>query len=566
MVNNTQAIHWHHEVDVLVVGSGNGALTAAISAYDHGSRDVLIVEKADKFGGTSALSGGGVWVPNNRYAKAAGAEDSIDAAKTYLINTIPADQINEALINAYLEQAPAMVDFLHNNTRVRYESLEKYPDYYTDKEGAREGHRSMEPAEIALSELGDDMDNLLWSNTMYAMDKFAITQTEAHILVGKLKGWWQLLLKLAIKHFLDFSWRKNHNFSRRATTGIAGVTRLYLSVKDRNIPLWLNSPFKELLQEDNQVIGAIIEKEGQDFNIKTRKGVILAAGGFEHNQAMREQYLPKPTSTQWTAGCKGNTGDAINAAVSAGAQTRLMSGAWWCPSFILPNKEYPQLSITTKSMPGCITVNRSGLRFSNESQNYMAFIKDTFAKHREDNPCLPSWIIFDDSFKSRYRTFPLVMPNKMIPQEFFDCGFLTMADSIDELAEKSGIDITGLRQSVEKNNQFSETGKDTDFHRGDVAYDRYYGDPDVSPNPCLAKIQQAPFFALKMEAGDFGTQGGMVISPEAEVVNTQGEVIKGLYACGNCTAAVLPTYPGPGSTLGPAMTFGYVAGKSINRL
>ena len=562
--------HWHHSVDTLIVGSGNGALTAAVCAHDMSvskngkASDVLVIEKSNHFGGTSALSGGGVWVPNNRYAKAKGVVDSIDEAFTYLDHAIDKDDVDRDMLRCYLNNAPKMVNFLHENTRVRYQSLEKYPDYYSDLPGAKPGHRSMEPAPIAFSKLGPDMDAIRPHGCMYMLYKYALTQVEAQQLISKLNGARRILFKLFASYYLDIPWLlKRKGFSRRTTGGGAGIIRLFLSLRDRNIPLWRNTAFKELILEDGKVIGAVVEKDGKSLNIRAKDAVLLAAGGFEHNQLMREQYLPAPTNKEWSAGCKHNTGDAIRAGIAAGAAVRLMNNAWWCTVKCLPDRRYPFLSIVNKSLPGSIVVNKKGLRFSNESQNYMAFLKESFALHEKGVDCIPGYMIFDHGFRQRRSVWPWALPDKMLPQQYFDSGLIAKGNTIAELANNLGCDVSTLENTVERFNGFVKTGKDLDFQRGDAAYDRYYGDPEFTPNPCLGAISKPPFYAVRLDAGDFGTQGGLVINENAQVCDNKANTIEGLYAFGNTTAAVLPTYPGPGSTLGPAMTFAYQAAKHI---
>lgn len=552
---------WHHETDTLIVGSGNGALTAAIATHDLANKQILLIEKSDKFGGTSALSGGGVWVPNNRYAKECGADDSYDEALKYLQQTIPTDIAQPKLIETYLQTAPEMVNFLHDNTRLRYISLEKYPDYFSDIEGAKNGHRSMEPEPINFSELGPDMDNMLEGSVMNVFYKFAVTQVEAQVLMSRLKGWQKIMRKIMFAYYIDIPWLiKRKGFSRRTCGGAAGIIRLFLSLRDRKIPLWLNTGLEELITENGKIIGAKVIKDGQAINIKAQS-VILAAGGFEQNQQMRDQYLPKPTNTEWSAGCKSNTGDAIRAGQKAGAKTALLENAWWCTTKVIPGR-LPFLSIINKSLPGSITVNSRGLRFSNESQNYMSFLKESFAQHSETTPCIPAYMIFDHDFRGRRSPWPLAMPDFMLKQHY-ESKVIAKGKTLQELAENMGIDAQGLCNTVEKFNRYAEEGKDPDFNRGEAAYDRYYGDEDNKPNPCLAPIKNGPFYAIRLDAGDFGTQGGMVINEHAQVCTEDNKPIPGLYATGNCTAAVLPSYPGPGSTLGPAMTFAYLAAKHI---
>ncbi len=555
---------WDHEVDLLVVGSGNGAMTGAICSHDMGVGKVLVIEKASHFGGTSALSGGGVWAPGNYYAKQAGAQDSYEEALEYLDYSIPAGQAPKSMLTTYLKNVSKMVDFLRLHTRAQYRSLSGYPDYFTDQPGAKTGHRSIEPEPINITELGDDAEKLIGGGIMYVFYKYAITQEEGRILIARLKGWPWMAVKVAFRYYTDFPWLlKCKGYSRRTTGGGAGIIRLRISMKDRDVPLWLNTSFQDLLIEDGRVVGALVVRDGNPMRIKARKAVLLAAGGFEHNQKMREQYLPQPTNTEWSAGCRNNTGDAIRVAEAVGAKLDKMGNAWWCTTKCLPGAEYPFLSIVTKSMPGSIVVNPAGLRFSNESQNYMSFLTESFAKHSEETPSFPCYMIFDSWFRYKRTVWPASIPGPLLPKRYFEEKFMARGKSIEELAKQMGIDPDGLKTTVKRFNEFVKTGKDEDFLRGDAAYDRYYGDPEVTPNPCLGSILHPPFFALRLQPGDFGTQGGMVINEDAQVLTAQGEVIDGLYACGNCTAAVLPTYPGPGSTLGPAMTFAYQAAKHM---
>jgi len=562
------AQQWDYSFDVVVVGSGNGGLTAALCSYEMGTRDVLVVEKSDLYGGTSSISGGGVWIPCNRYARQAGAEDSLENARTYLRQLITEEEVPDYQLDAFLENGPKMVDFLHERTRVRYVTLEHYPDYYTNLEGAMVGHRSMEPETFPASELGEEWRRLRRTHPMMHLGGLiGFTQVEAALLIGQQPGWWKTALKLVAAYVADIPWRLKDKYHRRLATGCAGVARLRASMQDRDIPLWLSTPMRRVIDEDGVVTGIEVTRNGETLRIQARKGVILAAGGFEHNQAMREQYLPKPTDHRWSAGTLDNTGDAILEGQRLGAKMHRLDEAWWCNTISVPGETIPRLSIMEKSYPGSIVVNPAGERFSNESQNYMAFQQETFAKHSDENPCNPSWQIFDASFRARYFVGPLYnstfRPDWAVPKRYETEGFFAKADTIPELARKIGVNPEGLASTVAKMNEYAVTGVDPDCHRGDSAYDRYYGDPRVTPNPCLAPIDKPPYYAMKVDPGDFGTQGGMVCNAHAQVLREDGSVIPGLYAIGNCSAPTLPCYPGPGSTLGPAMTFAYQAAKAI---
>ena len=562
------AQHWDYSYDVVVVGSGNGGLTAALCAYEMGTKDVLVIEKSDLYGGTSSISGGGVWIPCNRYANEAGAGDSIAAAKTYLRQLITEEEVPEYQLDAYLENGPKMVDFLHQRTRMRYVTLEHYPDYYTNLDGAMEGHRSMEPETFNADELGEEWRTLRRTHPMMHLGGVVgITQVEAATLIGQQPGWWKTALKLFADYLIDIPWRLKDKHHRRLATGCAGVARLRASMLDRDIPLWLNTSMTKVVDEEGKVTGIEVTRNGRPLRIQARKAVILAAGGFEHNQAMREQYLPKPTDHRWSAGTRDNTGDAILEGIRLGAKVHRMDEAWWCNTISVPGEEIPRLSIMEKSYPGSIVVNPAGERFSNESQNYMAFQQETFEKHTPENPCNPSWQVFDASFRATYFVGPLYnskfRPDWMLPKRYEQEGFFAKADTIRELAMKINVDPAGLESTVAKMNAYARSGEDPDYHRGESAYDRYYGDPRVTPNPCLGAVDKPPYYAMRVDPGDFGTQGGMVTNEHAQVMHEDGHVIDGLYAIGNCSAPTLPCYPGPGSTLGPAMTFAYQACKAI---
>ncbi len=554
-------------VDVLVVGSGNGALTAALCAYELGVRDVLVIEKSPLYGGTSATSGGGIWIPCSRYARAAGATDSYEEALEYVRGSTPAGAVPPELQETYLREGPRMLDFLHERTRVRYESLAHYPDYWSSLPGAKHGHRSLEPAPVARSVLGAEARQLRDTHhMMWMFDRIAMTQVDAQVLMAQLPGWKRLAARRIWDHVSDVSWALRNRRSRRIACGCAGIARLRWSMHDRKLPLWLEAPMTELLADDTgRVTGVRVLHQGATVIVHARRAVVLAAGGFEHNQQMREQYLPQPTDARWSAAAGTNTGDAHRAAMALGAATRLMDGGWWCSSIRAPDDPVPRLAIMDKSYPGNIVVTRRGRRIANESQNYITYQLEFYRRHTAEDPQAPSWMIFDARSRRMYFNGPLwpvrYRPDKRLPRSYFSSGFLTRADSIRELARQAGIDADGLAKTVSAMNEYARTGKDLEHGRGDAEYDRYYADPRIKPNPCLAPIVEPPFYAMRIDPGDFGTHGGLVTNTDAQVLRNDSAPIPGLYAIGNCAAAILPTYPGPGSTLGPAMTFAWQAAK-----
>ncbi len=571
-------MNFDRTVDTLIVGTGNGALTAAVCLHQMGVTDLLVIEKSDKIGGTSARSGGGVWVPMNRYAQAAGAKDSREDALAYLAATIPPEDTPQALIDTYVDNAPKMVEFLHQHSRVRYISLEHYPDYYTDRAGARTGHRSMEPEPVMRDVVGEDWKFVNDTHPMISMfGRIFVSQVEAHEISTKSKGWVGVVAKILAGYYLDWPWKFKQKVSRRMTCGGAGVMRLYWSCKERGIQIERNTALQELITDDTgRVVGAVVQQNGKTLRIGARKGVVLAAGGFEHNQAMREAYLPAPTNTAWSAAYESNTGDAIQAAMKIGAATRLLGGkgegrgvgAWWCTTTKAPDDVIPRLCIIEKSLPGNAVVNMAGKRIGNESENYMAYQRHLFATHNKPHDNGQAYMVFDARFRKEYIVGAIMnsqmRPDSRLPKSYFDSKYLVKADSIEELAQQAGIHAEGLKATIAAMNEAAKTGQDPEFKRGSTAYDRYYGDERVQPNPCLAPIAQAPFYAMRVDAGDFGTNGGLDITTDAQVKKAGGGVIDGLYAIGNTAAGILTTYPGPGATLGPAMTYGYQAAKHIS--
>ena len=463
-------------VDVLVVGSGCGGLTAALTANITNASKVLVIEKNKLIGGTSATSGGVIWIPNNHHAIQAGADDSLSDAKDYLKATIPSDEFNEPMIDAYLENGPKMVKFMEDNTDVSYTSLEHYPDYFQDAPGVKLGNRALEPSPVSADTLKDDVDNLHPSGPQTILfGRYGVNFEESHAFTTQSPGWLKLFLKIFFKYWLDIPWRLKRKRSRRLAFGAASVARLISSAKKRNIPIWRSTELKEYIVDDNRVVGALVNKDGQILRIKAARGVIVASGGFGQNQAMREEYLPKPTNTDWGCEPKTNTGDPIKAAEAIGAQLKFMNKAWWVTTLKAPDEDFPRLSEVEKSMPGNYTVNKSGKRFANESQNYLTFMLEVLRKQEQGESFTPMYMIFDSNHRKNYPVGPL-MPGKFFPdplvkfvhRNWFNDDFITRANSIQELAQKTGINPDGLEDTIQKVNKFSETGKDIDFQMKEI--------------------------------------------------------------------------------------------------
>lgn len=549
------------EFDVVVVGSGAGALTAACRAADLGL-SVVVLEKCASWGGTSASSGGGLWIPCNHLMQAAGMQDPPEEALEYLL-ALTGDDVDPTLVQAYVEQAPRMLRYLEEHTEAAFESMLHYADYYQSLPGSRPGGRSIDPLPYHARELGDSFRTLgLPHIQTRVMGFMGYTNLEGAVLLSKSPGWLKVMAKLLVEYLADIPGRLRGRRSRRLVMGNALMGRLRRSLNDRNVPVWLNSPVSELISENGRVSGVVMERPDGSVAVQARRGVIIASGGFEHSQTLRERHLPRPTQSDWSAAWPGNTGDMLMAAEAIGAATDLLDEAWWGPTIRLPGEDRARMLFTERSMPGCILVNRRGERFVNESVAYTTAVQ---AMYENDN--LPCYAIFDSRYRREYPFGPLLpggmhldwmQPGKLRGE------WLSRASSLPALAGQLGVDTGGLQATVERFNRFSVQGVDEEFHRGEDSYDLLYGDVRLSPNPCLAPLVEAPFYGVEVYPGDIGTKGGLLTNAQAQVLSTSGEPIAGLYATGNCTASPMGRYyPGAGATLGPAMTFAFVAAGHI---
>lgn len=554
---------WDQTVDVLVVGSGAGAMTAAICAHDRGG-NVVVIEKSDRYGGNSAMSGGGLWVPNNHLMEGAGIKDSPEDAWTYLKGTV-GNTVSEDRLRAYLEHAPQMVKYLVERSQAKFVALPEYADYYPHVAGWRPGGRSIEPENFDARLLGEEFLNLREQNPqMLIMNRIFMTVLEARTLLTRAPGWIKLTMKLMGNYWLDMPWRFRSKRDRNLAMGNALVGMLRRSLMDRNVPLWLHTAARELIAENGRVVGVVAERDGRRLRLRVNRGVILGAGGFEGSQAMREKYLPHPTKAEWTCGNHYNTGDAINLGLSVGAALELMDDAWWGPTTVVPGEEHARMLVIEKSLPGSILVNKRGERFVNEAAPYIDVVNAMYQRHTPESPCVPAYMIFDATFRKKYPCGPILQasqqPDWMLPKALKN--YFKKADTLEGVAAQLGIDAGGLQATVAKFNQYASSGVDLDFHRGETIFDRYYGDEKVKPNACLARIETPPFYGLEAYPGELGTKGGLKADARGRVLNQNGEPIPGLYAIGNCSAAVMGhSYPGAGSTIGPAMTFGYLAAR-----
>jgi 3-oxosteroid 1-dehydrogenase len=550
-----------HEVDVLVVGSGAGAMTAALAAAQAGL-DTLIIEKAPVYGGTSATSGGGLWITCNHLMPGVGIEDNDADAAAYM-TALTGNDVAPANVASFVKNGARMLRWVMETSRVEFISMAEYADYYQHIAGSRPGGRSIDPVPYDARELGDDFLKMQQQHRQVrVLGLMGYSNVEGAVLLSKAPGWFKLILKLSWQYFSDVGWRLRSRRSRRLTMGNALVGRLRRSLMDLNVPIWLSCPAKELLTEEGAVVGILAQQDGKDVAIRARKGVILASGGFEHSQALREKYLPNPTSTRWSAANPTNTGDMLVAAQAIGAATSLLDEAWWGPTIRVDEEDRARALFTERSMPGAIVVNTKGERFFNESVAYTTAVQ---AMYQPGN--LPSILVFDDRYKRNYPFGPL-LPAEMhlnwLQPGHIRRKLLKSASTVEKLAVQLGVDPAGLAATVKRFNGFAAAGKDEDFNRGENAYDLIYGDIRIKPNPCLAPLSEPPFYGVQIYPGDIGTKGGLLTNENAQVMGTNGAPVKGLYAIGNCSASVTGRYyPGAGATLGPAMTFGFLAAEHI---
>ncbi len=573
--------NWDEEVDVVVIGSGGGAMTAALVAKDCGSK-TLVLEKSSLFGGSTAISGGSIWIPNNHLMAKAQLSDSPEEALSYL-RSITSGCVAEELLQAYVESSPEVVAYLEKNSPLRFEISTDYPDYYPHVEGSKpEGGRTLESLPFNLRKLGERGKELRVPGPhLLILGRWMIRSAEARDMVSA-----SLRSRFAIlRSFAAYLLNPTRSFARRdtrLTLGNALCGALRLALMERSIPLWLESPVTKLISEGERVVGVEATRSGQPTRIRARQGVIVAAGGFDKNPALRQAHHFSSDCATWSSGSPENTGDAIRMGVEVGASLGNMEEAWWMPTTMVPGhllpwyakgswwtelsreqgRDFPWFLLPDRSLPGSIIVDASGSRFTNEAAPYLDVGHAQLERHQQGAKAIPAFQITDHRFHMRYPLGPIMfgMPTK----KFVQSGFLKKADSLEELARQCGIDPQGLVSELERYNASALKGKDPNFQRGATAIDRYYGDSLVQPNPCVAPIEKPPFYAIKVVPGDLGTKGGLRTDAHARVLREDDSPIPGLYATGNCSASVMgASYPGAGGTIGPSMTFGYRAARHV---
>lgn len=539
------------EFDMVIVGSGAAGMTAAMRAAQQGLR-VVVIEKGAKFGGSTARSGAGIWIRGNQVLQEAGQVDSFQQALNYL-NSVVGTEISLERKTAYLTNGPEMIEFVQQQSPLRFRWMQGYSEYFPENPGGIADGASIEPDLIDGKLLGSELANL---NPAY------LAMPPGLVVFGGEYKW----LNLAAVSAKGFSVATNcvaryldaiAKGQTPLTMGQALAAGLRAGLQRANVPVWLQTPLLELqFNDQGRACGVLVSSQGAKVSIRARKGVLIASGGFEHNLEMRQAYQRQPIGTAWTVGARTNTGDGILAGQRAGAALDLMDDAWWGP--VIPLPEGPYFVLAERTLPGSIMVDGQGRRFVNEAVPYTDFVHTMY-----DKGAVPAWMIVDQRYRNRY-LFRDKAPILPLPQAWFDSGAAFKDNTWEGLAAKIGVPAASLKDTIQRFNTFADAGKDLDFGRGDSAYDRYYTDPAIGPNPALRSLKLAPFYAFKILPGDLGTKGGLRTDARARVLRKDGSVIEGLYAAGNASSSVMGhSYPGAGATIGPAMTFGYVAAGDV---
>lgn len=543
--------------DLIVVGSGAGAVCAALLAQSRGLRP-LIVEKTDKFGGSTALSGGIAWIPANPVMTRAGVTDSEQQASQYLDACAgpPGKGSSRARRAAFLREGPRAVEFLEQ-CGMQFVHCEGYSDYHEGEyPGGLARGRAFEAKMFDLRELGS------WAGRLRRHEgAFGVPISVAEMAQVALDG--RTLKSRAA--FMKVGWRmmRNRLGKQLVRMGAAFQGRLLAIALQRNVEIWTSAAVTGLLTHDGAVVGVKVSKDGREQPLCARRGVLIDAGGFSHNTAMRAAHLRAGADTAWTVANPGDTGEMQLMAMQLGAATAMMDEAWWIPSSRLPNGTFVFNNPLEMAKPHCIMVDGSGERYVNEATSYVALGINMYERHKSV-PAVPSWLILDSRHRSKYRWGGV--RRGVPPAEWIASGYMKKSDTVAGLAAQCGLDSVRLRATVERFNRFARAGVDEDFARGVSAHHRFWGDPTQSPNPSLGTIEKPPFYAVAVHVGEVGTAGGLVTDEHARVLKQDGSPIAGLYATGNSTASVLGrSYPGPGASIGASLVFGYIAAEHLVR-
>jgi 3-oxosteroid 1-dehydrogenase len=546
---------WDVVTDCVMVGSGGGSMCAALAVHAAGQQ-ALILEKADVIGGSTAMSGGILWLPDNPVSRRAGVDDSRADAVRYFASVVGHDNPSTSTtrVTAFLDAVDPMVDLLEAQG-IPFRHCEGYSDYYDDRPGGKVRGRSIETELFDVTQLGPWRSRLRVSETLPAIPMYT-SEVAPAVLAGRTLRSMVTMAKVGGR-MAAASLRRQSVYG----SGVALQGWMLLAALKADIPIWTSTPVTELVRDqDGRVLGVTATRHGKPVRIRATRGVLINSGGYSHNEAMRSKYGRQPSSTKWTSANPGDTGEVIEEAIRRGAATDLMDEAWWIPSSVLPD-DSPLYVVYERSKPHAIMVDSAGQRYVNEAASYME-VGQAMYERNATVPAVPSWWVTDSRNRRRYMWG--LVPGGVTPRKWLSSGYMRKADSLDELAAQCGIDPKGLAQTVQRFNTAAAHGVDPDFHKGERAYDRYYGDPRVKPNPCVAPVDKPPFYAVALYPGDVGTCGGLLTDENARVLDNGDRAIAGLYATGNCTASVMGrAYPGAGASIGASFAFGWIAANHM---
>jgi len=555
------------ECDVLVVGTGASGMATAVTAAAQGLK-VLVVEKEPRYGGTTARSGGWLWIPGTRLATEQGIEEPAGAARTYLQHEATT-HFDAARVDAFLANGPKAIDFFTKKTCVQFDMPAVFPDYHAEAPGGLQGGRSMVTRPFDGRELGPRIKQLappLPELTVFGM-MLGSGKEIWHFMRAfeSLESFLYVTKRLGL-HFLDVL---RHGRGMTLTNGNALAGRLAKAAMDHDIPVWLSSPVRKLVVEGDSVVGAIVDREGQRTRVNARVGVVLACGGFPHDIERRKALFPHaPTGREhYTPSPEANTGDGLRMAEAVGGYVdpTIPHAAAWVPTSVTTRPDGTKgvmPHFIDRAKPGVIAVTRHGKRFTNEGNSYHDFVQDLVKATKGDKEVF-AWELCDHKTLRQYG-MGCVAPFPLPIGRHLRTGYLVRGRTVAELANKIGVEPNALQATIDVFNKSARNGDDPAFGKGSKAYNRYQGDALNLPNPCVRPLETGPFYAIKLVIGDIGTFAGLVTDAQTQVLDANRQPIKGLYAVGNDAASVMGgNYPGAGITLGPALTFGYVAGMTL---
>lgn len=555
------------ECDVLVVGTGASGMATAITAASHGL-EVLVVEKEPLFGGTTARSGGWLWIPGTTLARQQGIHEPPGAARTYLQHEA-GTHFDAARVDAFLARGPEAIDFFTSRTCVQFDMPPVFPDYHAEAPGGQQAGRSMVTRPFDGRELGGRIKLLsppLPELTVFGMMLGSGKEILHFMRAFKSLESFRYVVRRLARYGLDVL---RYGRGMTLTNGNALAGRLAKAAMDLGIPVWLRSPVKELRVEHGQLMGALVQREGSPVEVRARRGVVLACGGFPHDIERRRQLFPHaPTGREHhSPSPPANVGEGLRLGESAGGwvDPTIPHAAAWVPTSVTTRSDGSQgvmPHFIDRAKPGVIAVTREGRRFTNEANSYHDFVQAMVAACRGTGE-VSAWLLCDHRALRSYG-LGCVAPFPMPIGRHLRSGYLRRGRTIAELARAIGVDAGVLEGTVAEFNRHAARGEDPLFGKGSKAYNRYQGDPLLQPNPCVAPLQHAPFYAIRLVVGDIGTFAGLATDAQTRVLRRDGTPVPGLFAVGNDAASVMGgNYPGAGITLGPALTFGYICGMHL---